>query len=105
MSRTYAWGHVEDLCDEVLLVEYPDRPALVAMAGSPDWASISEHRNAGLEGQLNIETTHVPGVRSVAEPHQGSMKARSKISYGPASLKAKLRRHHRRARSPRISRP
>jgi hypothetical protein len=40
------------------------------MAGSPDWTSINEHRNAGLEGQLNIETTHIPGVRSVTEPLQ-----------------------------------
>ena len=61
-------GHVEDSWDEVLLVEYPDRPALVAMAASPEWGAVSHHREAGLAGQLIIETTHVDHVTTVSEP-------------------------------------
>jgi uncharacterized protein (DUF1330 family) len=53
-------GHVEDLWDEVALAEYPDRAALVAMSTSPEWQAASHHREAGLAGQLNIETTWIP---------------------------------------------
>lgn len=49
--------------DQVAVVEYPNRGALLAMATSPAYAEIAVHRNAGLAGQLNIETTGlvVPG--------------------------------------------
>ncbi len=50
-------GMVEDMWDQISLVEYPNRGALFAMASSPEYQAISHHREAGLEGQLNIETT------------------------------------------------
>jgi len=49
-------GKVEDLWDQVAMAEYPNRAALVAMASSDAYQKIAVHRNAGLEGQLNIET-------------------------------------------------
>jgi len=51
-------GKVEDLWDEVALVEYPNRAALVAMSTSAAYQEIAAHRSAGLQGQLNIETTY-----------------------------------------------
>ncbi len=56
-------GQVEELWDEVALAEYPDRAALVAMSTSPEWQAVSHHREAGLDGQLNIETTWNPALR------------------------------------------
>jgi hypothetical protein len=56
-----ALGEVEDLWDEVALAEYPNRAALWAMSISPEWQAIAIHREAGLAGQLNIETTYAPG--------------------------------------------
>jgi hypothetical protein len=53
---------VEDLWDEVALAEYPDRAALVAMSSSEAFREIAVHRTAGLEGQLNIETTYQSGI-------------------------------------------
>lgn len=50
-------GMVENNWDQVALVEYPNRAALFAMSTSPEYQEISHHREAGLEGQLNIETT------------------------------------------------
>jgi uncharacterized protein (DUF1330 family) len=50
-------GRVEPLWDEVALAWYPSRRALLEMSMSPDWMAIAVHRDAGLEGQLNIETT------------------------------------------------
>ena len=49
-------GEVEELWDQVALVEYPNRAALFAMASSPEYQEIAVHREAGLAGQLNIET-------------------------------------------------
>lgn len=60
-------GQAEDLWDEVLLLEYPDRAALMAMSTSEEWRAISHHRTAGLAGQLNIEATHMAGVRTIGE--------------------------------------
>ena len=54
-------GQVEDLWDEVALVKYPNRAALWAMAVSEEWREIAVHREAGLVGQLNIETARVSG--------------------------------------------
>ncbi|MCX8071822.1 MAG: DUF1330 domain-containing protein [Candidatus Binatia bacterium] len=54
-------GAAEELWDEVVLVEYPSRAAFLRMAMSPEWRAIEVHREAGLEGQLNIET--VPLMR------------------------------------------
>lgn len=50
-------GQADDLWDQVAVVEYPDRAALLAMSSSEAYAEIAVHREAGLEGQLNIETT------------------------------------------------
>ena len=55
-------GQVEDLWDEVALVKYPNRAALWAMSLSEKWREIAVHREAGLVGQLNIETARVTGL-------------------------------------------
>lgn len=65
-SGAVSWlmlGQADDMWDQVAVVEYPNRAALVAMATSEAYAEISVHRTAGLAGQLNIETTglFVPG--------------------------------------------
>ena len=49
-------GQVEELWDEVAIVKYPNRAALLAMSTSAEWQAASVHRTAGLAGQLNIET-------------------------------------------------
>ena len=49
-------GQVEELWDEVAIVKYPNRAALLAMSTSPEWQAAAVHRTAGLAGQLNIET-------------------------------------------------
>jgi uncharacterized protein (DUF1330 family) len=54
-------GRVEDLWDEVAIAMYPRRAALLAMSSSPEWREIGVHRDAGLAGQLNIETVLAPG--------------------------------------------
>ncbi len=59
-SGAVSWlmlGQADDMWDQVAVVEYPDRAALVAMSSSDDYAKIAVHRSAGLAGQLNIETT------------------------------------------------
>ena len=56
-------GAVESLWDEVALAEYPSRAALLQMAMSPEAQAIAHHREAGLEGQLNIET--VPSLAAI----------------------------------------
>lgn len=56
-----ALGRVEELWDEIALAEYPDRAALWAMSTSEAWRKIAIHREAGLAGQLNIETTYAGG--------------------------------------------
>ena len=50
-------GQVEQLWDEVALAQYPSRAAFLQMAMSPEYQEIAIHREAGLEGQLNIETS------------------------------------------------
>jgi len=49
-------GRAEELWDEVALAEYPNRAALLKMSTSEEWRAIAVHREAGLAGQLNIET-------------------------------------------------
>ncbi|MEM6537166.1 MAG: DUF1330 domain-containing protein [Pseudomonadota bacterium] len=49
-------GECDPLWDEVALAYYPNRKALFEMSISPEWKDISIHREAGLAGQLNIET-------------------------------------------------
>lgn len=58
-------GRCEPLWDEVALVEYPSRAALRDMAASPEWREASVHREAGLAGQLNIETVWTEGLREL----------------------------------------
>ncbi len=53
-------GRCSPLWDQVALAYYPARKALAEMATSPEYAEIAVHREAGLTGQLNIETA--PGL-------------------------------------------
>lgn len=49
-------GYVEQLWDSVAIAMYPNRAALIAMSMAPVMAELALHREAGLAGQLNIET-------------------------------------------------
>lgn len=49
-------GNVEELWDVVALVEYPSSEAFAKIAMSPEVAKIGVHREAGLAGQLLIQT-------------------------------------------------
>ena len=49
-------GEVEDLWDAVAIAKYPSRKAMFDMTMDPGYQKIHVHRDAGLEGQLNIET-------------------------------------------------
>jgi uncharacterized protein (DUF1330 family) len=49
-------GTVEELWDVVALVEYPSSAAFAKIAMSPEVAKIGVHREAGLAGQLLIQT-------------------------------------------------
>lgn len=49
-------GQVEDLWDEVAIAVYPDRGSLFRMSTSQEWLDLSVHREAGLAGQLNLES-------------------------------------------------
>lgn len=49
-------GNVEEMWDAVALVEYPSSEAFVRIAMSPEVAKFGIHREAGLEGQLLIQT-------------------------------------------------
>jgi uncharacterized protein (DUF1330 family) len=50
-------GEVEDLWDKVAIAMYPSRRAMFQMINDPDYIVSAQHRVAGLEGQLNIETS------------------------------------------------
>ena len=50
-------GEVEDLWDQVAVVMYPSRAAMLDMVMSDAYQDIAVHRDAGLQGQLNIETS------------------------------------------------
>ncbi|MEQ9143166.1 MAG: DUF1330 domain-containing protein [Parvibaculaceae bacterium] len=49
-------GQVAEDWDMIALVEYPSRKAMMDMTMSDRYREIEVHRDAGLEGQLNIET-------------------------------------------------
>lgn len=51
-----AIGQANELWDKVAIAEYPSRGDLLQMSTSTEWQTISVHRAAGLDGQLNIET-------------------------------------------------
>lgn len=53
-------GKASPLWDTIAIVMYPNRAALAAMSSSAGMKKISMHRQAGLEGQLNIETVDLP---------------------------------------------
>jgi uncharacterized protein (DUF1330 family) len=61
-------GHVEQLWDEVLLVEYPNQEALAALGTSEVWQTVAHHREAALEGQLNLESVHTAEFGTITEP-------------------------------------
>ena len=50
-------GEVEDLWDAVAIAMYPSRQKMLEMVTDPAYMESAVHRTAGLEGQLNIETT------------------------------------------------
>ena len=49
-------GEVEELWDQVAIAKYPSRQAMVDMMMAEKYQAINTHREAGLAGQLNIET-------------------------------------------------
>ena len=49
-------GEVEDLWDLIAIATYPNRKAMLDMISDPEYIKSAQHRVAGLEGQLNIET-------------------------------------------------
>ena len=49
-------GEVEEMWDAVAIAKYPNRKAMLDMTMDPEYQKIHVHRDAGLEGQLNIET-------------------------------------------------
>jgi uncharacterized protein (DUF1330 family) len=55
-------GEVEELWDSVAIAMYPGRQAMIDMMQSEEYQAIHHHRNAGLAGQLNIETKNPGGV-------------------------------------------
>lgn len=56
-------GEVEELWDQVAIAHYPTRQAMLDMMLSQEYQAIHVHRDAGLAGQLNIETLNafIPG--------------------------------------------
>lgn len=55
-------GEVEELWDTVAIAMYPSRKAMIDMMQSAEYQAIHHHRDAGLAGQLNIETTNAAGM-------------------------------------------
>ena len=49
-------GEVEEMWDSIAIAKYPNRKAMFEMTMDPEYQKIHVHRDAGLEGQLNIET-------------------------------------------------
>ena len=58
-------GQVEELWDEVAIAVYPDRNALFRMSSSKEWQDLAVHREAGLKGQLNIESVMPKNVQAL----------------------------------------
>jgi uncharacterized protein (DUF1330 family) len=48
-------SEVEDLWDQMGIVMYPSRKEMMAMIKNSDYQESAKHREAGLDGQLNIE--------------------------------------------------
>jgi len=49
-------GQVEELWDDIAIMMYPRRSSLLEMVSMEKYREIAVHRDAGLKGQLNIET-------------------------------------------------
>jgi uncharacterized protein (DUF1330 family) len=49
-------GRVDALWDQVALAQYPSRAEFLRLMATPEYRAITVHREAGLAGQLNIET-------------------------------------------------
>jgi len=49
-------GEVDEMWDEIAIAKYPSRKAMFEMTMDPEYQKIHVHRDAGLKGQLNIET-------------------------------------------------
>ena len=49
-------GSADESWDQVAIVMYPSFKAMAAITSSPAYAEIHVHRDAGLEGQMLIET-------------------------------------------------
>lgn len=58
-------GQVEELWDEVAIAVYPDRGALFRMSSSKAWQDLAIHREAGLAGQLNLESVMPKQLRAL----------------------------------------
>ena len=48
-------GETDDMWDLVAIAEYPNRKAMLEMIMDPDYLETAKHREAAIEGQLNIE--------------------------------------------------
>ena len=51
-------GEVEEMWDSIAIAKYPNRKAMFEMTMDPEYQKIHVHRDAGLEGQLNLETIY-----------------------------------------------
>ena len=49
-------GEVDEMWDSIAIAKYPNRKAMFEMTMDPEYQKIHVHRDAGLEGQLNVET-------------------------------------------------
>ncbi len=49
------------------LVRYPNKMALIQMAQSPEYQAIHDHREAGLEGQINLAVAKTGALASAPE--------------------------------------
>ena len=49
-------GEVEEMWDSIAIAKYPSRKAMFEMTMDPEYQKIHVHQDAGLKGQLNIET-------------------------------------------------
>lgn len=66
---TLLFGQVEELWDEVVLAEYPNRGALTTgMTTTTEFREAARHREAGLAGELAIEATHLAQALTATRP-------------------------------------
>ena len=58
-------GEVGELWDKVAIAMYPSRAAMMEMMQLPGMQEIGPHREAGLAGQLNIETINPDSLGTI----------------------------------------